>query len=141
MISDNYLCPFHQKKFPFVKVLTSHEDKDAGTTTTFLKTKAMRLPEIFGLLTFLVFRTFWTFDRRKYFENYTDFDRKNMSKLKPKHTIRHQNSLFWTVKKSIFKTETKTENVPEFLDFFEKGGTFSRKCTQVRNSYQNAWPF
>ena len=29
-----------------------------------------------------------------------------------------KNSLFWTVKKSICRTKTKTKNVPEFSDFF-----------------------
>ena len=88
--------------------------------------KAMRLPEIFRLSTFPVFRTFWTFglrnksgiltlvsNVRKFCETYRKFSRNSSSK-----------PLF--------------ENIPEFLDYVEIGKndrnfwTFSN-ISKVRN--------
>ena len=48
--------------------------------------KAMHLPEIFGLLTFPVFQTFWTFDAQKYFKNYMDFWQKNFVETETEST-------------------------------------------------------
>ena len=89
------------------------------------------------------------------------FDGKSMSKPKPKVSklttdvknvknipefltyvkkLLTQNSLFWTVKKSIFENPFDSQKIPGFLTFFDKGGIILQKSTKVLNCYWNAQP-
>ena len=90
--------------------------------------KAMHLPEIFGLSTFTVFRTFWTFDCWKYFKNYTDFwlvenipeFLTNVKNVKNFWNFRLKNSLFGRSKSRFSEPKPKLKMYRNFRTFFGK---------------------
>ena len=81
---------------------------------TKVDSKAMHLSKIFGLLTCLVFRTFWTWTVKNFSKFIRTFNRKSTSKLKPKLPK------LSTDVENMSKVLKKLENLKKFWNFRHK---------------------